>query len=103
MPSCADFVPDAGEAPLFACRTKKIRALSGFFAAFQDQEVSRELLLTTSALYNFEPGEYGRPNRAMRVCNLTGLVVSTSSLEMLIQLGGKKPKEVYGSLAVLSQ
>ena len=95
---------------MFACRIHKIRALSGFLqttfmsgdvdrGAFQPVSVGNcadsvscylaELLLTTHALYNFEPSKYSKPNRAMRLRDMTGLVVSTQSLEMLVQMGGK--------------
>jgi hypothetical protein len=66
---------------------------------FQSSAAQRHLLLTTHAIYCFEPDSYSKPNRAIRVKELTGLIMSTSSMHMLIQTCDKKSYGIYLDVA----
>lgn len=74
---CAGVSPD-NEIAIFACEFEKHRT-RGF-------SHSRHMLITTRAIYNFEPRSYTKANRVIEIRNINGIILSTSSLQMLINV-----------------
>jgi hypothetical protein len=46
----------------------------------------RHLLITTHSIYNFEPDSYRKFNRKINLGDLTGIIVSVSSEQILLQV-----------------
>ena len=68
--------PDT-ERALFACVFAKKRIILSLSS-------DRHLLITTRAIYNFDPNSYKKANRVLALKDLSGLILSSSSEEMLI-------------------
>lgn len=77
---CWPGVSPATETALYACEFTKHRVN---FLSFSP---TRHLLITTRAVYNFEPDAYAKANRIIEIAQLNGVILSTSSLEMLINV-----------------
>lgn len=53
------------------------------------KQQNRDLLVTNSAIYNFLPGKYSKCKRLILISNVSGLLLSKLSDELIIQVTGE--------------